>query len=125
MAVRNLSILDLSFCWCLSDEDIPFVTQLPNLRELYLEYCEEIRDTGVALVVSRGQNLRTLALDGTQITDAAVRTVAENAPNLERLYVGSTAVTDKGVLQLCCCTSLREVCLFGTRVTANATKVCT
>ncbi|KAH7984704.1 hypothetical protein HPB52_023533 [Rhipicephalus sanguineus] len=50
LAIRNLSILDLSFCWCVSDQDIPFVTQLPNLRELYLEYCEDIRDTGVALV---------------------------------------------------------------------------
>ncbi|CAN7992001.1 unnamed protein product [Ixodes hexagonus] len=124
LAVRNLSILDLSFCWCLSDKDIPFLTELPNLRELYLEYCEDIRDTGVALVVSRGHNLRTLALDGTRITNEAIRTVAENAHGLERLYIGSTAVTDVGVFHLCRsrCLSLRELCLFGTRVTAEATK---
>lgn len=125
LAIRNLSILDLSFCWCVSDQDIPFVTQLPNLRELYLEYCEDIGDTGVALVVSRGHNLKTLALDGTKITDEAIRTIAENAPALQRLYVGSTAVTDAGILHLSKgrCFALQELCLFSTTVTLQTMKV--
>lgn len=125
LAVRNLSVLDLSFCWCISDADIPFLTQLPNLHELYLEHCEEIRDTGIALVVSHGRSLRTLSVDGTQITDEALRTIAENCRVLERLYLGCTAVTDIGVSYLCgkgARLPLRELCLQQTRVASEATK---
>ncbi|XP_064468138.1 F-box/LRR-repeat protein 7-like isoform X2 [Ornithodoros turicata] len=125
LAVQNLSVLDLSFCWCVSESDIPFLTQLPNLHELYLEQCEAIRDTGIALMVSHGRNLRILAVDGTRITDEALRTIAENCTVLEKLYFGRTAVTDVGVSYLCTKGGhlpLRELCLLQTCVSPEAAK---
>jgi len=76
-------------------------------------------DSGLRALTTDAKNAKVRVLDLTEskITDDGLHALAALA-NLERLYLTSiTRITDAGILAVCKCTSLRELCILDTGAT--------
>lgn len=98
----------------ISDDSMPALCALPNLRSLLLDGVPHVTDKGIACIALVLQ-LRELYLNGTQLTDARMDVVATKT-DVWSLSVAGTKITDAGVRKLTSLTSLSILALDGTQV---------
>lgn len=71
----------------ITDKDLQFIENFPNLEELFLKNSSNITDDGMA-VLTKLPHLKTLSVYGTKVTEASLPLIAD-LKNLENLYLGS------------------------------------
>jgi Leucine-rich repeat (LRR) protein len=97
------------------DDVIKHLTDLPNLREVYLS-SSKVTDAGLEEYIEGRTNLELLSLWDTHVTDAGLQHL-KGLINLERLYLEGTQVTDAGLEHIKGLTNLKHLYLEGTNVT--------
>ncbi|XP_067122248.1 F-box/LRR-repeat protein 12-like [Centruroides vittatus] len=116
----KITCLDFNGCWCLKDDDLPFLSWLPDLKELYLENCENITNAAVGVIAARLSQLVVLDLEGTKITTMAFFILSKSCNRLEKLFMGRTSIHD-GAFLTCIAVkplpSLKALCLCKTELT--------
>lgn len=116
--LQDLEALRFSGSIGINDEGVRYLSNLSNLRELWLIQWN-ITDKSMASVSSL-KNLRILKMKRTGITDRGLRYLAES-PYLEDLDLELTAVTNEGIKYLGEIKNLKVLNLSNTAVNDKAT----
>jgi uncharacterized membrane protein len=74
-----------------SDKDVQWISKLPNLKRLNLNY-SDITDQGLQYLVGM-QNLHALSVSGTAVTNNGIQALLANK-HIKELYVWDSKVTD-------------------------------
>jgi len=80
-----------------SDKDLQWISGLPNLRRLNVNY-SDITDEGVKLL-SNMQNLTAVSFSGTAVTASGIKALIAN-PKIKELYVWDSKVSRSDVVNL-------------------------
>ena len=94
--------------------DLESLTQLPELKSLYLYYTDTT-DAGL-MYLCHCSKLQTLDLDGTRVTDAGLEDIGK-IRGLKWLGLRDTKISDSGIRHLESLPSLQQVLLWNTNVT--------
>lgn len=97
------------------DEDLRWIIDMPELKELYIHGNPSLSDAGLRHV-ERAGNLRHLSVDSPRITDAGVARLAK-LRQLRELYMADVPVTDTGLTHLESLSDLRWLVLDSRLVT--------
>ena len=71
----------------ITDNDLQFLADFPNVEELFLAHSTHITDEGMS-VLKKLPKLKTLSVSETKVTEASLPIIAE-LKHLENLYLGS------------------------------------
>ena len=91
---QNITWLNLTDCR-LNDDQLNYLTELPNLTRLRIQKNPLITDSGIALLTGM-ENLSELNLYGTRVSDAAFSSFGR-MKGLKKLFLWNTRVTQKGI----------------------------
>lgn len=145
--LKNLKILNLSFCVGISDMGLKYLSSLSQLKEINLRSCNSISDVGLRYLsesdmqlenldisfcekigdigmdhISQGlQSLHDLSLNSCSITDRGLIKLSQNLTQLKTLKIGQcNKITDEGIFAVADnCRKLESIDLYGcTRLTA-------
>src|SRR4051812_10597446 len=125
----HLQSLNLSECE-VSEQELPAVAVLSELKELNLLRLNQFRQGGSLLGMGDGcvaslrglSRLETLSLSGNRITDKGLAMIAQQHPALEYLEIDATDVSDAGLASIQSLRKLKSVHLGGTLVTPEGIK---
>ncbi|OHE74458.1 MAG: hypothetical protein A2007_00875 [Verrucomicrobia bacterium GWC2_42_7] len=84
----------------LTDKQLPFIVQQhPNLKILFLSYCQTLTDEGLA-VLGQLHRLEEINLSNTELKDKSLIEMANGCPNLIKCDYSRTKITSKGLIVL-------------------------
>ena len=110
-----LKTLHLRYCR-ITDDLLPYLSNLTNLVELDLSSCKKITDNGF-VYLSNLTNLKILSLNNCNITDTGLSYLS-NLTNLQILNLGECyEITDDGLVYLSNLTNIQELCLRSCNIT--------
>ncbi len=92
---ENITWLNLADCR-LNDDQLNYLTELPNLTRLKIQKNPMITDRGIALLTGL-KNLSELNLYGTRVSDEAFFYLGQMT-GLKKLFLWNTKVTQKGIV---------------------------
>jgi hypothetical protein len=81
----------------ISDNDVFYVLQMPNLISLNLDYCKKLTNKVIKIIGKYGENLIHLSLKSENFNDDTLSLLSKyNFPNLDILILSSNTFTDIG-----------------------------
>ena len=92
---ENITWLNLADCR-LNDDQLNYLTELPNLTRLKIQKNPMITDRGIAILTGL-KNLSELNLYGTRVSDEAFFYLGQMT-GLKKLFLWNTKVTQKGIV---------------------------
>ena len=92
---ENITWLNLADCR-LNDDQLNYLSELPNLTRLKIQKNPMITDRGIALLTGL-KNLSELNLYGTRVSDEAFFSLGQ-MKGLKKLFLWNTQVTEKGIV---------------------------
>jgi serine/threonine protein kinase len=115
----NLEELELK-ATAVNDQSMQKLVKLPKLRNIRLDYCKGITDSGIKTLL-QVKTLSDFGLVGTSVTSLSASALA-SMPCLRSLYLSDTRVDRAGVLKICSSPSLQELEITNDFMTADFIK---